>query len=122
MQTDERLKFASVYIDSAIKLEFGLPLGFLERNINLENLYAFDNFIRNGDRGNRKTNMMMQTETSEIFLIDHEMAFDLDRQTIHNFENKQWEGKFSTYHFANSYLKEKRKVDFFEFYELYYTA
>lgn len=117
LQTDERLKFASVYIDSATKLEFGLELDFLETNINLENLYAFDNFIRNGDRGERKTNMIIQTETAEIFLIDHEMAFDLNEETISNFQKKKWEGKFSTYHFANSYLKEKQNVDFYEFEE-----
>ncbi len=117
LQTDERLKFASVYIDFSTKLRFGFPIQLLEKNINLEKLYAFDNFIRNGDRGEGKTNMIIQNETPEIFLIDHEMAFDLDKDTISNFQHKKWEDRFSRYHFANSYLKEKLQVDFSEFEE-----
>ncbi len=117
LQADERFKFASVYVFPTVKVEWGLPIDYLAENISLENLYAFDNFIRNGDRGERKTNMIRHTENSEIFLIDHEMAFDITPQTTQNFEKGQWEVMFTTYHFAYNYLQQQPSPTFYEFEE-----
>ncbi len=115
--TEQKPKFASFYIEGTTKLEYGISLENLTE-INLEKLYFFDNFIRNADRGNIKTNMILDIETKEIYLIDHEKALD----NIHNFsqffsDNHAWEERFTTYHFAYNYLKQKNNIDFEEFYE-----
>lgn len=116
LQSDERLKFASVYIENTSKLIPNLSIEIIENNLNLEKLYAFDNFIRNGDRGLIKTNMLLHNDTEEIYLIDHEMALDIDNKIIENIENQYWEQKFTKYHFAYNFLKEKN-IQFNEFSE-----
>jgi len=115
LQRDERLKFGSFYLENTTKLVPNLPLNQLDSNLNLASLYAFDNFIRNADRGEQKTNLLIQNETSDIYLIDHELAFDFNKQTIQNFQHGNCEPRFSTYHFAFPFLD--KNTDFSEFIE-----
>lgn len=118
--SDTRVKFASIYIDNTTKLQTGLPLEKLSE-IDFETLYAFDNLIRNSDRGTYKTNMLLHNETEEVYLIDHELALNIDKNTIHKLTPEDWEKKFTKYHFAYEYLREKGNNDFYEFREYFRT-
>lgn len=71
-----RPKFASVFLEDTIRLRHGVSAKDLENSgLDLALLYAFDNWIRNTDRGIGKTNMLIHEMDDEIFLIDHELAF-----------------------------------------------
>ncbi len=116
---DDRLKFGSFYMENTSKLIPELPIELLEPNLSLETLYAFDNFIRNGDRGKAKTNMLIQNETSDIYLIDHEMALDINQDTIQMLEQGILKDMFTKYHFSFDFLKERENIDFYEFTEYF---
>ncbi len=106
---DERIKFGTIYKEGTIKAEVGIKKEILEKSFELDTLYAFDNFIRNGDRGIYKTNLLIHTETEQLWLIDHELALDISKETISNFKRHLWEDKFSVHHFCYSYLKENNE-------------
>ncbi len=112
---DERVKFATEYIDAPYRFDTAMTKKQFSKLIDFELLYAFDNLIRNGDRGNRKPNLLFKK--NDAFLIDHEMAFEIDNDTIGNFNNFDWEGKFAHYHISHRFLKHstrKQKLQYFE--------
>jgi hypothetical protein len=110
-RADERLKFGTLYIDGYKRFEPLLPKSKISRLVSIDTLYAFDNFIRNGDRGDHKPNILLTNKNA--YLIDHEMAFDIDNDTVLNFENRVWEDRFARHHIFQSYLKKARKKDFY---------
>ncbi len=100
---DHRLKFATLMIDNVTSAIPGLPKSHYNRRISLDTLYAFDNFIRNCDRGNPKSNLLVSSQ--DAFLIDHELALskkdiDVDIQAI------LLEDKFTKYHLFYPYLEK----------------
>ncbi|MEI8007747.1 MAG: HipA family kinase [Bacteroidota bacterium] len=105
---DERPKFGSEYLSPVNEFTTEISKATFERHIDLDTLYAFDNYIRNSDRGERKPNLLLHNK--KAWLIDHEMAFDISEQTIDQFNNKIWEDKFGRYHLSFRYLTKARKI------------
>lgn len=105
---DERLKFASAYIEGVPRFDRSLNKSQILSKIDIDTLYAFDNFIRNGDRGAFKPNLLLSK--TEAWLIDHERALDIKINTILNFGKNIWEEKFTNYHIFHSYLKDSQKI------------
>lgn len=64
----------------------------------MDRLFAFDNFIRNSDRGSHKPNLLLTVVGA--YLIDREYALDLSETTIEQIELSILPGKFSTTHIA----------------------
>jgi len=106
---DPRPKFASVFVETGQKVTPSLSLAYLDENIDLELLYAFDNLIRNPDRGTGKTNLLINDE-EDIFLIDHELALESLFTGVADFKAEQPE-RFNKYHLAYAHLKAQ-KPDF----------
>ena len=106
---DPRIKFGTEFKEPIRKADPELSKK-IYANIELDTLYAFDNFIRNEDRGQNKTNLLIQDDTQEIWLIDHEVAFQgIDIHTvdtlIEGIKEGIWRETFTKYHFAYNYLK-----------------
>ncbi len=104
--SDDRPKFATIQIDNVYTATTLLPRRYFKKRIALDTLYAFDNLIRNPDRGQQKMNLLMGPK--EAILIDHEFALqsrdivDIDINTL------QIEDRFTKYHIAYPYLKKAR--------------
>lgn len=112
---DFRLKFATQYIDSVSSAIKGLDSGFYKERISMDTLFAFDNLIRNGDRGQFKTNLLFKNK--EAFLIDHEMTLNPKDIVNINLITLQLEDIFTKYHlfFGNlKNAKSKTKINFFK--------
>jgi len=104
---DERPKFGSEYLDGSIEVPSDIQKSTFKRHIDLDTLFAFDNFIRNADRGQVKTNLLLHKK--KAWLIDHEMAFDITANTNDEFNNLQWEERFWRYHLCYNHLKKASK-------------
>jgi hypothetical protein len=106
---DPRPKFATVKIDNVNNAIRELPKQYFRKRIPMDTLYAFDNLIRNNDRGHPKTNLLLSPH--DAILIDHEFA--LGNQDIENIDlnTLQLEDKFTKYHLFYPYLKRAMKKD-----------
>jgi hypothetical protein len=104
--TDPRPKFATEYLPNVNTAIIGLPKGQYQKRISMDMLYAFDNLIRNGDRGHPKTNLLLASDVA--YLIDHELA--LRNQDIVNVDLKtlQIEDRFTKDHLFYTYLKKAK--------------
>lgn len=116
---DHRLKFATEHI---IANQY-LPTytnSQLKKAIEIDTLFAYDNLIRNHDRGNNRTNLLMKDK--QAFLIDHECALDVDGGTLQDIKDKNWHAKYWKYHIFYDRLrksKQKTKKYFFNEFEEY---
>jgi len=112
---DYRLKFATHYLDSVNSAMKGFESKFYKERISMDTLFAFDNLIRNGDRGQNKTNLLFRNK--EAFLIDHEMTLNQRDIVNINLNTHQLEDVFTKYHLFFQNLKnakDKSKVKFFK--------
>ncbi len=88
---DPRPKFGTEVLVSAPSYIPGLPKTQINKRISLDTLYAFDNLIKNADRGQFKTNLLMTPDLA--YLIDHEFALQeadiqLPKQGLHQIDDK----------------------------------
>jgi len=106
IDADPRLKFATKEIISNSYIS-GLSKAFITKRISIDTLYAFDNLIRNADRGQHKPNLQIADKFA--FLIDHEFA--LKNQDITNIDLNvmQLEDKFTKYHLFYQFLHRSNK-------------
>lgn len=112
---DERLKFGSELIDGNYLFNTAFTKKQAAKMIELDSLFAFDNLIRNRDRGKGKPNLLVKGNSA--FLIDHELGFEMDNNTLNNYLNGQWEEHFYTSHIFYNYLKKSRKATKAEYFE-----
>ena len=119
---DIRLKFATAQLSDVTSAIPSLSKTYYSKRISLDTLYAFDNLIRNGDRGQQKTNLLVG---KKAWLIDHEFALQAHDITNTNWANFTIEEKFTKYHLLHSYLKhsiKNKKQNYFnEFIEYVHT-
>ncbi|GAA5030537.1 hypothetical protein GCM10011506_19880 [Marivirga lumbricoides] len=108
-QSDERLKFGCYYLEDAVNFSKEVQKKYLISSMQLDTLYAFDNFIRNGDRGTKKPNLLFKK--GESWLIDHEYALDIKEDTLNKMKNYSWEDKFASHHICLPYLKKESKTN-----------
>lgn len=120
---DDRLKFGSRVLGPIQHFSTGMPKGKFQKLIQLDTLYAFDNLIRNPDRGSHKPNLLLREDSA--YVIDHEYALEIDVDTLSHFENLDIAGKFSTSHITFPYLsssKENVKRNYFDMFLEYLRA
>jgi hypothetical protein len=84
-----------------------LSKAVFSKRVELDTLYAFDNLIRNSDRGHPKTNLLMSSKG--VHLIDHEFALSTQDITGIDLNALQLEDKFTKYHLFFPFLKKARK-------------
>lgn len=104
---DERSKFGSLYLDESYL--YSPFTDYNEELIAKDTLYAFDYFICNRDRTQLKPNLLIKD--SEAVLIDHEMALEINGDTIDHFNQSLWDSRYKYHLFyeslKSSTLKEK---------------
>lgn len=116
---DERNKFGTEYIAGTFLYSPQTPLEKAKEIIPIDTLYAYDYFICNRDRTLSKPNLLVRNENG--ILIDHEMALEIDKATISNFENDIWNDKYQ-YHLFYNLLKQSslaEKETYFNDFESY---
>lgn len=116
---DERNKFGTEYIAGTFLYSPQTPLEKAKEIIPIDTLYAYDYFICNRDRTLSKPNLLVRNENG--ILIDHEMALEIDKTTISNFENEIWNNKYQ-YHLFYNLLKQSsltEKETYFNDFESY---
>lgn len=105
---DERNKFGTEYFEGTFLYSPQTPLEKAKEIIPIDTLYAFDYFICNRDRTLSKPNLLIKNESG--ILIDHEMALEIDKSTISNFENDIWNDKYQ-YHLFYNLLKQSNPTE-----------
>ena len=117
---DPRPKFATVQISNASNAFPEMSKLQYQKRIQLDTLYAFDNLIRNHDRGTKKTNLLINP--SDAFLIDHELTFCEQDIVDIDITQVQLEDRFTKHHLFFRYLKRSHKQfrqNFFNEFSLY---
>lgn len=120
MRADHRLKFATEVVENNRQFSVGLNKSFVKKRITIEMLYAFDNLIKNADRGQHKSNLLMTS--NDAYLIDHELALQNRDININDVNILEIEQKFTHDHIFYSYLKSTKKSEklhLFDEFELY---
>jgi hypothetical protein len=69
-------------------------------------LYAFDNLIRNSDRGVPKSNLILNSKNA--YLIDHELVLKDENIFNIDFDELFLDDKFTKYHLFYHFLKKSR--------------
>lgn len=116
---DSRLKFATEMLADVTSAVPNLSKKYYSKRVTLDTLYAFDNMIRNADRGQQKTNLLLSSKNA--FLIDHEYALHQNRISGINWNNFEIDRVFTHHHLLYPYLKKsiksKKQYYFDEFQE-----
>lgn len=116
---DERCKFGSVYLTESYLYSVQIDYSNIEENIAPDTLYAFDYLICNRDRTLLKPNLLVTN--NKIVLIDHEMALEINDQTLSNLQQSIWDKRY-THHLFYDRLKnssEETKEHYFEEFAFY---
>lgn len=114
-QVDERIKFGTEQIEGNFLFSPVLTKRQAARMIELDSLFAFDNLIRNRDRNNAKPNLLVKGNSA--YLIDHELGFEIDNQTLAEYNNGIWHDNFYRFHIFYNYLKNSRKLTKISYFE-----
>lgn len=116
---DKRIKFGTELLDGFIQMNTtAFTAAQAKRMIHIDELFAFDNLIRNRDRKfDVKQNLLVNK--NKAFLIDHELGFEIDDDTLNEFKIGDWNNSFFKYHLFYRYLKNSRKKSKNEYFETF---
>ena len=103
---DERIKFGTSLIQGNYLFNPAFTKTQAAKMIELDTLFAFDNLIRNRDRNKRKPNLLVKGKSA--YLIDHELGFEIEKNTIDDYHNGIWDASYYKYHIFWDYLKRSR--------------
>ncbi|MGN6248892.1 MAG: HipA family kinase [Ginsengibacter sp.] len=116
-ERDYRIKFGSELLEGYFNFDYkAFSLKDVRKIIDIDNVYAFDNLIRNRDRnGVLKPNILIKS--TNAFLIDHELGFeDINDGIVNDMKNWKWDRRFCDYHIFYNFLKNspvKIKKEYF---------
>ena len=118
---DKRIKFGCELLEGYYQyVPQSTEASQLREIIDVDTVFGFDNLIRNRDRGAMKPNLLINGEC--VYLIDHELAFQLNDKTIEEVLRLNWDDKFYLYHIFYKVLKnsiELKKKTYFETFDEY---
>ena len=114
---DERPKFGTEFIDASFLYNQGFTRKETLDLIDPPLLYAYDYFICNRDRNLNKPNLLINK--SNTFLIDHEMALEINESSINNFNQEIWDSRYQHHLFYHFITKYKNKANLFDEFLLY---
>ena len=120
---DLRLKFGSELKDGFFNFDYtAYNLNDVRKIIDIDNVFAFDNLIRNRDRNGRlKPNILIKS--NEAYLIDHELGFEeLSLDIIDGIKQYKLDRGFCAYHIFYTFLKQspiRIKKEYFNEFEEY---
>jgi hypothetical protein len=116
-ELDDRPKFGTEFIDASFLYNQGFSRKETLDLIDPPLLYAFDYFICNRDRNLHKPNLLVKQ--NDAILIDHELALEIDRDTIENFNQGIWDTRYQHHLFYRFISKYKDKSNLFDEFLLY---
>lgn len=117
---DDRLKFGTRMITGNYLFEPALKKAQVARMIDIECLFAYDQLIRNVDRTNGKPNLLIKGNSA--FLIDHELAFDIQPDTFDKLTSLGVGNDIFKSHIFWRYLQRSHKItkdNFFDGFQEY---
>jgi len=114
---DDRPKFGTEFIDASFLYNQGFTRKETLDLIDPPLLYAFDYFLCNRDRNLHKPNLLVKQ--NDAILIDHEMALEIDEETIRNFSQKIWDSRYQHHLFYSFITKYRDKSNLFDEFLLY---
>lgn len=114
LRTDPRLKFGTRLLSNALAALPELGKRYYTKRIQIDSLYAFDNLIRNADRGQQKTNLLVSAK--DAFLIDHELALKTKELADITIDDYLPEPEYTEHHLFHHFLKRTRKAGKMEFF------
>ena len=118
-EKDGRLKFGTALLDDFVRFDTrSVSLTEVRRIIEIDQVFAFDNLIRNPDRNEVKPNLLVRSD--EAYLIDHELGFDIAADSLSELDDWQWKERFYRYHIFYEHLKRTPhtpKKDYFNAFE-----
>jgi len=119
---DSRNKFATE-VQENISFLTSMNKAAIKKRISIDTLYAFDNLIRNADRGQQKSNLLITPK--DAYLIDHEFILKPEEICGIDIDKFQIDDKFTKHHIFFQYLRKASKSNkahyFSEFSEYYRT-
>ncbi len=110
---DPKIKFGCELIEGNFQFQQTSDYNKLKK-YDCASIYAFDNLIKNADRTIQKPNILFKGK--ELYLIDHELTFKVNQDTIHDFQNDKWI-YFSRNHIFYNYLRDRPKEEQRNFFE-----
>lgn len=114
---DERPKFGTEFIEASFLYNQGFGRKKTLELIAPPLLYAYDYFICNRDRNLHKPNLLINK--GQALLIDHEMALEIDENTIGNFADGIWDSRYQHHLFYQFISRYKDKSNLFDEFLLY---
>jgi hypothetical protein len=106
---DDRIKFGCENIDASFAYIDTINRPSL-RKYDFENIFIFDNLILNADRRDINPNILLKG--NDAYLIDHELTFPLNENTIAHFKSNYWvyntKGHIFYNYLKNSNITEKK--------------
>lgn len=112
---DGRIKFGSLLIEPADPFDADMPKAIMKKKIDLDSVFAFDNLIRNRDRGSQKPNLILSHKSA--FLIDHELGFEKIENAIAELQSGNLDIKFSEWHIFYHYLRRAKATTKSQYFE-----
>ena len=112
---DKRIKFGTRLMEGFNLIQAtSFRVAAARRMIDIDELFAFDNLIRNRDRTDIKPNLLIAT--NKACLIDHELGFEIDAETVKNFKDGNWNRESIKYHLFYRYLSTSNKTTKLEYF------
>lgn len=118
---DWRLKFGTEEQKGVLPFDSTLPRSIARQIVEIDTVLGFDCLIRNIDRNRGNPNLLVRS--NEAFLIDHELAFQIDLRSSDEVLN-QWflQDRFFKEHVFFDYLKHSHRAarqEYFDTFEEY---
>lgn len=107
---DYRLKFGTEEQKGVVPFQVNYFSGHEAKQIiDIDTTFAFDCLIRNIDRNRANPNLLVRSD--EAFLIDHELAFQIDEKSTDEIINRWFlQEKFFRNHLFYNYLKRSNRT------------
>jgi hypothetical protein len=115
---DWRLKFGTEEQKGILPFNNTLPRSEARQLVEIDTVFGFDCFIRNIDRNRGNPNLLVKS--NEAFLIDHELAFQIDEKSSDEVLNHWFiQDRFFRDHVFFDYLKHSNKADRQEYFDTF---
>lgn len=116
--SDWRLKFGTEEQKGVIPFDTSLARYEAKQIVEIDTVLGFDCLIRNIDRNRGNPNLLIKSE--EAYLIDHELAFQIDENSSDEIINRWFiRDRYFRDHVFFDYLKSSRMVDRKEYFNTF---
>ena len=116
-QADERIKFGSALTEGNYLFSPTFTKAQAAKMIELDTLFAFDLLICNKDRRAATPNLLVKGKSA--YLIDHELGFEIDSNTLAGLQHGKWDDSYYRNHIFWNYLKKSKPAKRIEYFNTF---